>query len=598
LSGTLQPGALLGRYRIVRLLGSGAMGDVYLAEDPQIERQLAIKTVRVAEGKPEDVEDRKRRLLREAKAAGRMIHPHVVTLFDAGEAEGVLYLAFEFVGGSDLSQRMESDPPLTLGEVLRIVRESADALDFAHRQGIVHRDIKPANIMLDTHGRVKVADFGIAKVVGQATELTMTGSVVGSPHYLSPEQVRGEELDGRTDVFSLGVVLYELLGHRRPFQGESLTTLVYQILHQEPPPIPQLRPELAPYLDSLVRRMMAKDREQRFANAGAVAAEIATLERDLGPERLAQPVEAPDMESGGTRLMAASGPSAMPGSPSSPSISTSPTAFAPPPTGVATAPGLRPPTGAAPIATAAAMPLASAVPPPAKRSPLPWILAVLAVVLIGGGFGAYLLLGKLLFKPKPPQIGKEPVAVSTVQPEAPRPEPKPAQPEAPPEPVKPEPKAVVVPPAPPKPAPVTPEPANQEPAPKPHAASPEAPVHPTPPRPAPPQPEPVAPEPEPEPVAAPSFDHEISTGLAIAFNIIPDTARVRFKALDERRWTVLGQAKEWSGKKDARVWQVPDAGDYLVGVVTETREVTYLVHAQPGGPNVPITLNLGPPKKR
>src|SRR6185295_17878983 len=134
---------------------------------------------------------------------------------------------------------------------------------------------------------------------------------------------KGEELDGRTDVFSLGVVLYELLGHRRPFQGESLTTLVYQILHQEPPPIPQLRPELAPYLDSLVRRMMAKDRDQRFANAGAVASEIASLERDLGPERLAQPVEAPDMATGGTRLMSASGPSAVP----PPSITSSATAF-------------------------------------------------------------------------------------------------------------------------------------------------------------------------------------------------------------------------------------------------------------------------------
>jgi hypothetical protein len=219
-------------------------------------------------------------------------------------------------------------------------------------------------------------------------------------------------------------------------------------------------------------------------------------------------------------------------------------------------------------------------------------------VLIGGGVGAYLLLGRLLFKPKPPQIGKtEPPAVSQVEPAVTRPEPKPVPPPAP-EPVAPEPKPVAVAPTPPKPVPVTPEPVNQEPAPKPHQASPEPPAHPTPPRPAPPQPEPVEPEPEPEPVPTPSFDHEIRTGLAIAFNIIPDTARVRFKALDERRWTVLGQAKEWSGKKDARVWQVPDAGDYLVGVVTETREVTYLVHAQPGGPNTPITLNLGPPKKR
>jgi len=197
---TFSSGQTLGRYRIVKLLGSGAMGDVYLAEDPQIERQLAIKTVRVADGRTAEVEDRKRRLLREAKAAGRLIHPNVVTLFDAGEADGVLYLAFEFVDGADLARRIEAPPPLSVGEVLRIVREAAEALEAAHQQGIVHRDIKPSNILLDKRGRVKVADFGIARMAGQATELTMTGSVVGSPHYLSPEQVRGDPLDGRTDV--------------------------------------------------------------------------------------------------------------------------------------------------------------------------------------------------------------------------------------------------------------------------------------------------------------------------------------------------------------------------------------------------------------
>ena len=249
MTGILQPGQLLGRYKVLRLLGSGAMGDVYLAEDPQIERRLAIKTVRVADGRPAEVEDRKRRLLREAKAAGRIVHPHVTTLFDAGEADGLLYLAFEFVDGADLAQRIEQLPPLSLGQVLRIVRETALALDAAHQHGIVHRDIKPSNILLDRQGRVKVADFGIARVAGQATELTMTGSVVGSPHYLSPEQVRGDELDGRTDVFSLGVVLYELIGRQRPFNGETLTTLVYQILHKEPEPIPDLRTGLNPRVE-------------------------------------------------------------------------------------------------------------------------------------------------------------------------------------------------------------------------------------------------------------------------------------------------------------------------------------------------------------
>src|SRR5687767_4758237 len=150
---TLELGGAVGRYRIVGFLGAGAMGEVYLAEDPHIERKLAIKIVRLA-GRAQDVEERTRRLLREARAAGRLLHPHVVTLFDAGETDGMLYLAFEFVEGSDLAARLETSA-LSLYEVMRIVRETAEALDFAHRHGIVHRDVKPSNILLDTTGRVK-----------------------------------------------------------------------------------------------------------------------------------------------------------------------------------------------------------------------------------------------------------------------------------------------------------------------------------------------------------------------------------------------------------------------------------------------------------
>jgi serine/threonine-protein kinase len=283
----LEPGHLVGRYRIVRFLGAGAMGEVYLAEDPQIERALAIKTVRLA-GRMQEVEDRKKRLLREARAAGRLLHPNIVTLFDAGEAEGILFLAFEYVEGSDLASRLEGERRLTLREVLRIGRYVAEALDYAHRQGIVHRDIKPSNILVDPAGRVKVADFGIAKVAGAATELTMSGSVMGSPQYLSPEQVRGEELDGRSDLFSLGVLLYEILAHKRPFEGETLTSLVYQILTREPPPIGELRAVPA-RLEALLGRMLAKDRDERIATAGDVAAELGAIELELAEETLMAP---------------------------------------------------------------------------------------------------------------------------------------------------------------------------------------------------------------------------------------------------------------------------------------------------------------------
>ena len=272
----------IGRYRILSLLGSGAMGDVYLAVDPHIDRELAIKTVRVVGGTAADIEDRKQRLLREAKAAGKMMHPHVVTLFDADETGGILYLAFEYVRGMDLSQRVAAAPPLTLRQVLTLVRQVASALDYAHGQRIVHRDIKPSNILIGPSGEAKVADFGIAKVLGM-TEMTRTGSVVGSPQYMSPEQVRGESLDGRSDVFSLGVVLYELLCRTRPFGGDTLSTLIFEILSKEPPAVAQLRPGLPDRLPALVDRMLAKDLTKRMPSAGAVVEEIDGLMSSLDP---------------------------------------------------------------------------------------------------------------------------------------------------------------------------------------------------------------------------------------------------------------------------------------------------------------------------
>jgi len=416
----LEGGQRVGRYRIVRFLGAGAMGEVYLAEDPHIERRLAIKTVRLAGGRPQDIEDRKRRLLREARAAGRLLHPHVVALFDAGEEEGVLFLAFEFVEGCDLAGRLETGEPPTLREVLRITRQVAEALDYAHRQGIVHRDIKPSNILIDTAGHVKVADFGIAKVAGQNTELTVAGSVMGSPQYLSPEQIRGDELDGRSDVFSLGVVLYELLSGRRPFDGETITTLVYQILHKDPS-ISELR-SVPLRLEQLLHRMLAKDRDERLATAGLVAEELAAIERNLPEETLDAPA-APAGASmdvtrvlssrslppgavagdaggaGGTASPAAQGGAFTRSPASSPPLPVAPVPLAPAPAAGAR-PGERGERGER-AATAAAAPqapmppaavpgpqpytqaaAAAAGPPPAQRSSTARIWLVLAAVLL------------------------------------------------------------------------------------------------------------------------------------------------------------------------------------------------------------------------
>lgn len=277
----LAPGSRLGRFRILHRLGAGAMGEVYLAEDPQIERRVAIKTVRLAGTGPGAEEELRVRMAREAKAAGQLVHPHVVTLFDAGEAEGVFFLAFEYIQGTDLEVRARGQPPLTTNEVVRIGHQAASGLSAAHRRGIVHRDIKPSNLLQNEEGSVKISDFGIAKLSGQRTELTQLGTVIGTPQYLSPEQVRGESLDGRSDLFSLGIVLYELLARRLPFDGETFSTLLYQILSQEPMPLSELRPDLPPRLSNAVMKLLAKSPDERFPTADALRDELEAIEREL-----------------------------------------------------------------------------------------------------------------------------------------------------------------------------------------------------------------------------------------------------------------------------------------------------------------------------
>ncbi|MCB1057202.1 MAG: protein kinase [Acidobacteria bacterium] len=328
-----EAGQSVGRYRILKRLGSGAMGDVFLAEDPRIERRLAIKTLRLQGVRPADFEERTARLMREAKAAGRLSHPHIVTLFDVGEDHGLLFLAFEYVPGRDLHQRLVDGPPLSLREALRIARETAEGLEFAHRHGIVHRDIKPGNLLLDADGRVKISDFGIAKVLGQNTELTTTGMVIGSPHYLSPEQVRGEPLDGTSDVFSLGVVLYEMISGRRPFDGETLSTLVYQILHLEPEILSTVDPRLPAELSQLVQRMLDKDRHRRMTTAGEAAEELMRLEALLPPGTLDRPTgSTPEVGTAPTRHLGVPPPPPPPPATGAPSATSVPS-YAPPATG-------------------------------------------------------------------------------------------------------------------------------------------------------------------------------------------------------------------------------------------------------------------------
>src|SRR5580700_3098442 len=256
----------IGRYRIVKEIGRGAMGIVYLATDPTIGRSVAIKTVRLRDvDNAQQREKLRERLFREARSAGVLSHPNIVTIYDMDEAEGLAYIAMAYVNGPTLEKILASEEPLSGAKMLRLLRQTALGLDYAHGRGIVHRDVKPANIMTDEDGAVKITDFGIAKItaVGSMTE---TRTVVGTPNYMSPEQVQGFAIDGRSDQFSLAVIAYEILTGERPFQGEHLSTVVYKIVAEEPADAQQINSTLTPQIDQVLRRGLSKKREDRYPN--------------------------------------------------------------------------------------------------------------------------------------------------------------------------------------------------------------------------------------------------------------------------------------------------------------------------------------------
>ncbi len=260
----------LGRYEVVNELGRGAMGVVYKGEDPKIHRTVAIKTVRLSDFDEEMLGEMKERFFREAESAGLLTHPNIVTIYDAGEEHDLAYIAMEFLKGKDLEGHTKKDNLLTIRETLTITAQVADALDYAHNRGIVHRDIKPANIMrLDETREVKVTDFGIARITGSSK--TKTGVIMGTPSYMSPEQVAGKKVDGRSDIFSLGVVLFELLSGEKPFKGEDITSLMYQVAREKHPSIRTINPKTPPVVEKIIDRALEKDPEKRYQKAGQMA---------------------------------------------------------------------------------------------------------------------------------------------------------------------------------------------------------------------------------------------------------------------------------------------------------------------------------------
>jgi len=265
---------MLGRYQIEKELGKGAMGIVYLGKDPKISRVVAIKTMALAqEFEADELDEVKERFFREAETAGRLSHPNIVTIFDAGEEHDLAYIAMEFLKGSDLAPHTKKDNLLDMKTVVSIIIRSAEGLAFAHAQNVVHRDIKPANLMYEAQSdSLKITDFGIARITDSSK--TKTGMVLGTPSYMSPEQLAGKKVDGRSDLFSLGVMMYQLLCGTLPFKADSMASLMFKITNDDAPDITTYRPDIPPCLVPIINKTLIKDADERYLTGTDLANDL------------------------------------------------------------------------------------------------------------------------------------------------------------------------------------------------------------------------------------------------------------------------------------------------------------------------------------
>ncbi len=283
----------LGRYEIVRELGKGAMGIVYLAKDPLIGRLVALKTIRPsAHADDEDTREFQARFVREAQAAGILNHPSIVTVHDIGldEPSAMSFIAMEYVEGQNLKEVLAQGRPLSFEQAGDIIAQVAEGLDFAHTKGIVHRDVKPANIILLEGNRAKITDFGIAKITSGVANLTTTGQFLGTPNYMAPEQIKGTPVDGRSDIFSLGICLYECLTHRKPFGGDSLTSISYKIVHEPFPPLHEINPTIPEGFGLVVSQCLEKDPSKRYQRGKDMANALRAVIRGERPVRSSDPM--------------------------------------------------------------------------------------------------------------------------------------------------------------------------------------------------------------------------------------------------------------------------------------------------------------------
>lgn len=286
----------LGRYEVIKELGRGAMGIVYLGKDPKINRQVAIKTLQFDDDvSDEQMKSIKERFFREAESAGNLTHPNIIRIFDAGEDQDVAYIAMELLEGKDLKVRCEKNNLYPIPKVIKSIANIADALDYAHKQGVVHRDIKPANIMELNDGSLRITDFGIARI--QASSKTATGAVLGTPAYMSPEQINGKKVDGRSDIFSLGITFFELLTGEKPFHADSIAALLYRIANTAHPDAREYNKDIPESVIPIINKALAKESENRYQTAGEMAEDLNRCFSQLSTLKATPPPVAPTLES-------------------------------------------------------------------------------------------------------------------------------------------------------------------------------------------------------------------------------------------------------------------------------------------------------------
>ena len=383
-----------GRYQIVGELGRGSMGVVYRGFDPIIGRTVAIKTMLPEGLSPQEFEEYKTRFQREAMAAGILAHPNIITVYDFGEDNGVLYLAMEFLEGQSLEKIVQEQTILPIEAILPIYDQVCSALDHAHRNMVVHRDVKPANIMILHNGLVKMTDFGIAKMM--AMGMTQAGQILGTPNYMSPEQVKGRQIDGRSDIFSLGVILYELVTGEKPFGGQNITTVIYKIINENPIPPRELDASIPAGLSYVISKALAKNVDERYQTCRELAEDLRNY-KNLGNAAVVQgaavlvekpaPVEIGEV----SQLMTAAAP------PPAPPPKPVPTAF-----------------DETPIGSSFDAPV---IPPhaPSKQSTpqIAWVMGALLLVAITVGIGYVAVRQR--HKSVPPALTQEVVTAPPVQ---------------------------------------------------------------------------------------------------------------------------------------------------------------------------------------